>query len=167
MYTLLFFTKFSFLTYIALNKGWTFVFLFLILVNTYYLKINIYIHQKLAIFIVIILGFVSLIIGMIFKKTIGGEDYAIIFMQIPVSIADAFIIILIKDIMENKFYSPMKVCYLIGLINFIISFIILFILSFIKYDSKPSDFILDISSMIRNVGILSFILSAIIFSLIE
>ena len=64
---LLFFTKFSFLSYITLNKCWTFVFLFLILVNTYYLKININIHQKLAIFIFIILGLASLIIGMIFK----------------------------------------------------------------------------------------------------
>jgi len=170
--TLLFFTKFSCLSYIIFNKGWTLVFLFLILVNTYYLKINIYIHQKLAIFIIIILGFVSLIIGMIFKKTFSGEDYFLIFIQIPVSIAEAFIIILIniiiliKDIMENKFYSPMKVCYLIGLINFIISFIILFILSFIKYDSDSSKSIFNISSIFK-YGVSLFILFVIVFSLLN
>ena len=164
--TLLFFKKFSFLNYITLNKGWTFVFLFLILVNTYYLKINIYIHQKLAIFIFIILGFISLIIGMIFKTTIDDGDYILIFIQLPVSIAEAFIIILIKDLMENKFYSPLKVCYLIGLINFIISFIILFILSFIKYDSEFSKFIFDISSLMK-YGVIFFILFVLVFSLLN
>ena len=161
---LLLFTKFSYLNFIILIKGWTFVFLFLIIINTYYLKINIYIHQKFAIFIIIILGFASVLIGIIFKKTIDGEDYVLTFIRILVSFAEAFIIILIKDIMENKFYSPIKVCYLIGLINFIISFIILFILSFIKYDSK---IIFDISFNIEYKGVLFFILFVIVFSLIN
>lgn len=165
--TLLFLKKYSLLSYITLNKGWIFVFLFLILVNTYYLKINIYIHQKLAIFIFIILGFASLIIGMIFKKAIDGEDYVLIFIQFPVSIAEAFTIILIKDIMENKFYSPLKVCYLIGFINFIISFIFLFILSFIKYYSEFSKYIFDMSHIIENLGVRNFILFVIVFSLIN
>ena len=34
--------------------------------------------------------------------------------------------------MDKKFFSPFKVCYLIGFFNFIMSFIILFILSKVK-----------------------------------
>jgi len=66
--------------------------------------------------------------------------------------------------METKYYSPLKVCYLIGFINFIvISLIFLFILLVIKDDLN---FIFDLS-LLKKFGVFGFIIYFLFFSLLE
>jgi len=136
--TLLYFKKYSFVNYITLNKSWTFVLIFLILFSIYHLKINVYRHQKLAIFFFILSGIASLLIGTIINLEDGFEisDLGLIIFQLLFSIIEAVIIILIKRLMDKNYFSPLKVCYLIGFFNFIISSISLLILSNIKSNSE-------------------------------
>ena len=135
--TLLHFKKYSFLNYVTLNKSWTFVLIFLILFSIFYLKINVYRHQKLAIFFFVLSGVTSLLIGSIINlnEKYEASDFILIFIQLFISIFEAIIIILIKRLMEKNYFSPLKVCYSIGLFNFIISFISLLIISINKNNS--------------------------------
>ena len=144
--TLLYFKKYSFLNYVTLNKSWTFVLIFLIIFSIYHLKINVYRHQKLAIIFYILSGVTSLLIGTIInlEDEFVISDFGLIIFQFLFSIIEAIIIILIKKIMDKNYFSPLKVCYLIGFFNFIISSISLFILSNIK---KNSEYIFSFSSI--------------------
>ena len=161
---LLYFEKITFLNYIIIYKSWTYVLLFLILINTFYYKINNYKHQKLAIFFFIIIGIFSLLLGIFLKSEIKLIDFSIVFFRILACSIEAVIIILIKNIMEKKYYSPLKVCYLIGFINFIVmSLIFLFILLVIKDDLN---FIFDLS-LLKKFGVFGFIIYFLFFSLLE
>ena len=162
---LLNFKKYSFLSYISLNKSWSFVLIFLILFNILYLKINVYRHQKLAIFFFILSGVTSLLIGIIVysEDEFVARNSVLIIFQMLSAIFEAIIIILIKKIMDKNFLSPLKVCYLIGLFNFIISSIILFILSNIK---NNSEYIFSFSS-IEEEEILRIIIWFIVYPLVN
>jgi len=161
---LLYFEKISFLNFIILYKSWTFVLLFLILINTFYFKINNYKHQKIAIFFFIIIGVFSLFLGIFSKSEITITDFFIIFFQMLSCSIEAITIILIKNIMDKKYYSPLKVCYLIGLINFIVISFIAFFIILIK--NKDFDFIFGLS-LLKKIGLFRFIIYFIFFSLIK
>ena len=76
---------------------------------------------------------------------------------------EAIVFTLIKNIMDKKYYSPLKVCYLIGLINFIVmTFIALFILLIFNNDL---DFIFGLS-ILKKFGLFRFIIYFIFFSLL-
>jgi len=157
--------KYSFQGYFSLNKSWTFVLLFLILFNAFYFKKNVYRHQKLAIFFFILSGVTSLLVGIIVNledKFVARDLVPIIFQTLSI-IFEAIIIILIKKIMDKNFISPLKVCYLIGLFNFIISSISLFILSNIK---NKSEYIFSFS-FVKEEKIFGIIILFIVYPLIN
>jgi hypothetical protein len=119
----------SYRSYIMILNSWALLLLFSILISYLFFKIRVYKHHKLVIYICILfeIYFFSIVI-------FTGEKYEFIllFTQSGISLIESITIILIKNIMDKKFFSPFKVCYLIGFFNFIMSFIILFILSKVK-----------------------------------
>jgi len=71
--------------------------------------------------------------------------------------------------MEIKFFSPFKVCYLIGFFNLMISVIILIILSIVKCDNnllpcKEDENIFDISSIYKNNYLIIYLFFISLFS---
>jgi len=109
-----------------------FYFLFSVIISIIFFKIKIYKHHLLVIYSYTIEVFALLILVILFGK---NYDFLLLLTQICISFFESIIIILIKNIMEKKFLSPFKVCYSIGIFNFIIYFIILIILSNIKCNS--------------------------------
>ena len=116
-------------SYIMISNSWALLLLFSILISFFLFKIRIYKHQRLVIYICLLfeIYFFSVVI-------FTGEkyDFILLFTQTGISFIESITIILIKNIMDIKFFSPFKVCYLIGFFNLIMSFIILFILSKVK-----------------------------------
>ena len=110
-------------------NSWALLLLFSILISYFLFKIRVYNHHKLVIYICISfeIYFFSVVIA-----TREKNDFILLFTQFGISFIESIIIILIKNIMDIKFFSPFKVCYLIGFFNLIMSFIILLILSKVK-----------------------------------
>ena len=119
----------SYRSYIMILNSWALLLLFSILISYFLFKIRVYNHHKLVIYICISfeIYFFSVVID-----TREKNDFILLFTQFGISFIESIIIILIKNIMDIKFFSPFKVCYLIGFFNLIMSFIILLILSKVK-----------------------------------
>ena len=119
----------SYKSYIMIANSWALLLLLSILISYILFKIRVYNHHKLVIYIFIIfeIYFFSVVI-------ITGEkyEYILLITQFGISFIESITIILIKNIMDIKFFSPFKVCYLIGFFNLIMSFFILLILSKVK-----------------------------------
>jgi len=152
IFILLFSQNISFASYCMLIKSSIFLILFSNLICYFAFKIKIYKHHKLVIYFFSIYGIILTILIIL----CGQEyDFALLFIQIVISSFESITLILIKHIMEKKFLSPFKICYLIGFFNFIISFIILIILSNIKCNSNLSfckeedEYIFDYSFIIN------------------
>ena len=121
-------------------------FLFLLSILIY--KIKFYKHQYFSIVFILLLGLIRFII----KSKYYIEDLPnisvfiiILLFQILISFFDSFIVIYTKGLMENKYISPYKACYIFAIINSIIIIIIYFIITFIdcsqlfctiEYDNK-------------------------------
>ena len=124
---------------IILNEQYNFMILLSIVFFSFlFYKIRFYKHQIYSVTIVIILG----IIRYILKINHYSEDYEMksllfdLFLQLIVAIIESIIIIYIKGLMQFKYLSPFKICYIFGLINSIITILLLFIFSFIKSKEK-------------------------------
>ena len=115
-----------------LTKSWIFIFLFSTIISYFFFKNKYYKHHQFVIYSYLLEEFTIIFLVFFTGKQ---NDFILLFIQIGISFFESIILILIKNIMEIKFLTPFKVCYLVGLINFIISFIILIILSRTKCKS--------------------------------
>ena len=98
-------------------------------------KTHFYKHQYISIIIITILGIYQYIIKIknYYKST--SDFLSILYdliLQILIGLGQAIYFSYIKSLMNYKFFSPYKVCYVFGLINMCIIFILLFIISEIK-----------------------------------
>ena len=59
-----------------------------------------------------------------------------ILLQIIAAIFESIVIIYSKALMEYKFFSPYKICYIFGIINTIIVLVLMIVFSFIKTNTN-------------------------------
>ena len=108
---------------------------FLLFISIYFYKNDFYKHQYISIIIITIFGIYEYIIKLNHYYNNNYNFLNIIFdfiLQILIGLGDAIFFSYIKGLMNYKFFSPYKVCYIFGSINMIIILILLFILSGIK-----------------------------------
>ena len=137
------------------------------LISIFIYKNIYYIHQYYSIIITLILGLIRfLFIRSYYSKIINnGTKFVLIFIfQILVSFFESLLIVYTKGLMEYKYFSPYKACYVFSLINSIIILICYIIISFIpcqksyctiKYKDKY--YIDNILYFFNNIKIDSFI----------
>jgi hypothetical protein len=155
IFILICFKLFSFASSIMIFSSWILLIQFSILISFCYFKTRVYKHHKLVIYIYTLYEIYIFFMVFLTGKT---YEYILLFIQIVISFIESITIILIKYIMEKKFFSPYKVCYLIGFFNIIISFIILIIFANIKcyndfISCQGDEYIFDFS-FIRNTKFL-------------
>ena len=97
-----------------------------------------YKHQIYSVSIIIILGIFRYTLKVIyyygeFKPTNLFFD---ILLQIIAAIFESIVIIYLKALMEYKFFSPYKICYIFGIINTIIVLVLMIVFSFIKTNTN-------------------------------
>ena len=108
---------------------------FLLIISIYFYNINFYKHQYLSIIILTFSGFIQYIIKILYyyKPTSNFIDIIIdFFLQIIIGLGEAIYFSYVKSLIQFKFCSPYKVCYIFGIINGIIILIIYFIVSEFK-----------------------------------
>jgi hypothetical protein len=112
---------------------------FLLIISMCIYKIDFYKHQYISIIIITIFGIYEYVIKIIYYYNNYNFTFlSIIFdfiLQILIGLGDAIYFSYIKGLMNYKFFSPYKVCYIFGSINMIIILILLFILSGVKCSS--------------------------------
>ena len=93
---------------------------FLLIISIYIYKINFYKHQYLSIIVITIIGFIQYIIKTIYyyKETSDLEKIMIeLSLLILIGLGESFFLSYAKGLMQFKFFSPYKVCYVFGLIK--------------------------------------------------
>ena len=108
---------------------------FLLIISIYIYKINFYKHQYLSIIILTFFGIIQYIIKIVYyyQSTSNFKDIIIdLFLQIVMGLGEAIFFSYVKGLMQFKFLSPYKVCYIFGIINGIIILIIYFVVSEFK-----------------------------------
>ena len=108
------------------------LFLFLLSKITY--RFQFYKHQYLSIIIISLLGLMKYIM-INYKKKIG-VFFVALFICAICSFLNSLLTVYIKGLMEYKYFTPYKACYIYGLINLIISTIAYIIASFIPCESN-------------------------------
>ena len=103
--------------------------IFLFVLTRFMYNVQFYKHQYFSIIVLSVIELVNLIAKNI-DKDIGNIIMIIIF-GIVLSCLKSMIIIYIKGLMEYKYFSPYKVCYIFGLFNFFLVTILYMIFSFI------------------------------------
>ena len=103
--------------------------IFLFVLTRFMYNVQFYKHQYFSIIVLSVIELVNLI-GKNIDKDIGNIIMIIIF-GIVLSCLKSMIIIYIKGLMEYKYFSPYKVCYIFGLFNFFLVTILYMIFSFI------------------------------------
>ena len=93
-------------------------------------KTQYYRHQNFAIIIIVLTSFTKFIFNCIQDRNSLRNIFVIFFIHLIHSFLESFLVVYIKGLMEYKYISPYKACYIIGLINFSIVTIIYFIISF-------------------------------------
>ncbi len=112
---------------------------FLLIISTYIYKIDYYKHQYVSLIVLIVCGLIQYIIktAYYFKETSDLENVLIeLGLLILIGFGNAIFLSYSKGLMQFKFFSPYKVCYIFGLINGIIILILYFIVSGIKCSGK-------------------------------
>ena len=108
---------------------------FLLFTSKFIYKTEFYKHQYISIIIITILGIYQYIIK-INNYYSSHSDFLTILIDLPsqiiIGLGQAIYFSYIKVLMNYKFFSPYKVCYIFGLINMIIILIVLFIISGIE-----------------------------------
>ena len=131
---------------LILNEQYNFAVLSFIVIFAYLLyRMKFYKHQIYSVLIILFLGIFRYILKVIyyyglFKATNLFRD---IVLQVIAAIFESIVIIYSKALMEYKFFSPYKVCYIFGTINSIIIILLLIIFNFIKTNSKNWFFALE------------------------
>ena len=124
---------------LILNEQYNFAVLLFIVIFAYLLyKMKFYKHQIYSVSIIIILGIFRYTLKVIyyygeFKPTNLFFD---ILLQIIAAIFESIVIIYSKALMEYKFFSPYKICYIFGIINTIIALVLMIVFSFIKTNTN-------------------------------
>ena len=150
---------------ILLSGQYYFVLLMLLIIFSYLIyRIKFYKHQIYSISFIIALGMIRYLIKLI--NSISNVEIHYMFLQLGTTILESIIIVYIKGLMEYKYFSPYKICYLFGLINNIIIIIISIIFFlFVDYDNndcyfqgKSICYFENIFIKIKNLGILEFLI---------
>ena len=122
------------------DSQYTFIELpFLLLISAFVFKINYYKHQYLSIIVITVIGFIIYIIKTIYyyKETSDLENVMIeLSLIILIGLGESIFLSYTKVLMQFKFFSPYKVCYVFGLINGFIILILYFIISEFKCPKK-------------------------------
>ena len=130
---------FTFILNIDINY-WLLDIIFISIFSRIILKTKIYIHQLIALIIMIILGIILITInyydGEYDKLT--GFDYKILLIII-IELIFSLNIVICKYSMEYKFYSPYEICLCEGIFAVIANILLLIIFSNIKFSSKNND----------------------------
>ena len=150
---------------LVLNEQYNFMILLLLVILSYlFYKNKCYRHQICSVIIIIILGifrYILKLIGYYKKYNKYPNLFLDLFLQNIVAIIESIIIIYTKGLMELKFFSPYKICYINGVINTIIILILLIIFTFIKSEGsnwffslkyKEKYYLDNIYSIIDNYG---------------
>ena len=155
---------------ILLSEQYYFFLLLLLIVFSYLIyRIRFYKHQIYSISFIILLGIIRYLIKLIINP---NREIIYILFEFVATFLESIAIVYIKGLMEFKFFSPYKICYVFGFINSIIIIIISIIfLFFIKYDNencyfqgKEICYFENLFKKFQDLGILSFI-SIILFSI--
>ena len=112
---------------------------FLLIISIFVYKNNFYRHQYLSIIIITLFGLLQYIIRTqyYYKFTSKFKDILIDFLlKIIIGLGEATFFAYIKGLMEYKYFSPYKICYIFGTINSILIIIIYFIISKFKCNEK-------------------------------
>ena len=114
---------------ILLSEQYYFVILLLLIIFSYLIyQIKFYKHQIYSISFIILLGMIRYLIKLITSKNVD---------QLVTTFVESIVIVYIKGLMEYKYFSPYKICYLFGLINNIIIIIIsLLVFFFVEYNDN-------------------------------
>ena len=156
---------------ILLSEQYYFVLLLLLIIFSYLIyQIKFYKHQIYSISFIILLGMIRYLIKLITSKNV---DILYLFIQLVTTFVESIVIVYIKGLMEYKYFSPYKICYVFGLVNNIIIIIISIIaFFFIKYDKENCYFqgekicyFENLFKTFKDLGILSF-LYIMLFSII-
>ena len=124
---------------LILNEHYNFAVLLFIVIFAYLLyRMKFYKHQIYSVLIILFLGIFRYILKVIyyyglFKATNLFRD---IVLQIIAAIFESIVIIYSKALMEYKFFSPYKICYIFGIINTIIVLVLMIVFSFIKTNTN-------------------------------
>jgi len=92
-------------------------------------------HQIYSISLIILLAIIRYAIKLIIININKNIKIGYIFLELVRTFLDSIIIVYIKGLMEYKFFSPYKICYIFGFINNIILIIISTIVFFVEYDN--------------------------------
>jgi len=161
---------------ILLSEQYYFVLLLLLIIFSYLIyKIKFYKHQIYSISFIILLGMIRYVIKFITSKNF---DTLYIFLELVTTLLESIVIVYTKGLMEYKYFSPYKICYVFGLVNSIIIIIIsLIAFFFIKYDNencyfqgKEICYFENLFIAFKDFGILSFlyiILLSIIYGILK
>ena len=127
-------TEFKFDFYSLFTYALQFELIFLFILSKKMNSIHFYRHQYFSIISLTILGLARVIIS-------GIESEIVYFLidlgaQIIYSFINSLITLYIAGLMEYKYISPYKACYIFGLINFIIVTVLFFIPTFIPCEGK-------------------------------
>ena len=101
------------------------------LFSKYFLKTTHYKHQSFSIIGIMIIGTIRFIYIFCHNFEIWYIELINLFIELITIITDSISYGYIKGLMEYKFFSPYKCCYIVGIINVPIILIIFFIVSFI------------------------------------
>ena len=136
-------------------------FLIIFLVPKIISKTKYYKHQNISFLILFIIDTIKTIINFIFFQKMSPYKLLIIVLNIIDAILNSICFLYIKGLMKNKFISPYKCCYIIGMINTPIIIIIYIIFSFVypgkcepkayNYDDN-GDYCLDIFKLFGDIG---------------
>ena len=113
---------------------------FLLIISKFYYKMDFYKHQYLSIIIITLFGFIQYIIKTQYYYASTSNIINIILeliFQIFIGLGNSIFILYSKILMQYKYFSPYKVCYIFGIINTLLIFVIYFIIS--QFDFEESD----------------------------
>ena len=131
-------------------------FLIIFLVPKIISKTKYYKHQNISFLILFIIDTIKTIINFIFFQKMFLYKLLIIVLNIIDAILNSICFLYIKGLMKNKFISPYKCCYIIGMINTPIIIIIYIIFSFVfpeNYGLEDyDDYCLNIFKLFGDIG---------------
>jgi hypothetical protein len=131
-------------------------FLIIFLVPKIISKTKYYKHQNISFLILFIIETIKTIINFIFFQKMFLYKLLIIVLNIIDAILNSICFLYIKGLMKNKFISPYKCCYIIGMINTPIIIIIYIIFSFVfpeNYGLEDyDDYCLNIFKLFGDIG---------------
>ena len=127
------------------SYSFQFELLFLFLLSKIIYKIKFYKHQYFSIIALTVISVIKLIfihIGEVDSEEdeVGrGMNFFIHFaFDIGYSFFKSLMTVYIKGLMEYKYFSPYKICFIFGIFNFLIATILLIILSFVPCKPKTN-----------------------------